>query len=61
MSLQGTDAYGDDDPTLRGHAKRDVPDHVRLRITECADPDILRHWLARAVTASSAEAVFEDE
>ncbi|RSN54964.1 hypothetical protein DMH12_15570 [Streptomyces sp. WAC 04229] len=39
----------------------EVPDHVRVRITECADPDILRHWLARAVTAPSAEAVFEDE
>ncbi|MEU6449012.1 hypothetical protein [Streptomyces sp. NPDC046979] len=39
----------------------DVPDHVRLRITECADPDLLRHWLARAVTAPSAEAVFEGE
>lgn len=38
----------------------DVPDPVRLRITECADPETLRHWLARAVTAPSAEAVFED-
>lgn len=39
----------------------EVPDHVRVRITECGDPDVLRHWLARAVTAPSAEAVFEDE
>ena len=39
----------------------DVPDHVRVRITECADPDVLRQWLARAVTAPSAEAVFEDD
>ncbi|WP_226485954.1 hypothetical protein [Streptomyces parvulus] len=39
----------------------DVPAHVRVRITECDDPEILRHWLARAVTAPSAEAVFEEE
>ncbi|MFI7350622.1 hypothetical protein ACIBSR_30775 [Streptomyces sp. NPDC049936] len=39
----------------------DVPDHVRVRITECADLDVLRNWLAGAVTAPSAEAVFEDE
>ncbi|MFD5283465.1 hypothetical protein [Streptomyces rubrogriseus] len=39
----------------------DVPDEVRTRITECGDPEVLRHWLARAVTAASAEAVFESE
>ena len=39
----------------------DVSDEVRTRITECGDPGVLRHWLARAVTASSAEAVFEGE
>lgn len=37
----------------------DIPDGVRTRITECGDPEVLRHWLARAVTAPSAEAVFE--
>ncbi|MEV0014016.1 RpnC/YadD family protein [Streptomyces tendae] len=39
----------------------DVSDEVRTRITECGDPEVLRHWLARAVTAASAEAVFESE
>ncbi|MGW0220116.1 hypothetical protein [Streptomyces tendae] len=39
----------------------DIPDGVRTRITECGDPEVLRHWLARAVTAASAEAVFESE
>ncbi|WP_375603543.1 hypothetical protein [Streptomyces sp. JHA26] len=39
----------------------DVSDDVRARITECGDPEVLRHWLARAVTAPTAEAAFEDE
>ncbi|WP_121748510.1 hypothetical protein [Streptomyces sp. E2N166] len=38
-----------------------VSDDVRGRVTACGDPEILRHWLARAVTAPTAEAVFEDE
>ncbi len=38
-----------------------VSDDMRGRITACGDPEILRHWLARAVTAPTAEAVFEDE
>ncbi|MGC9498380.1 hypothetical protein [Streptomyces sp. WG7] len=38
----------------------DVSDDVRTRIMECGDPEVLRHWLARAVTASTAEAVFQD-
>ncbi|MCT9084691.1 hypothetical protein N4G65_50450, partial [Streptomyces fulvoviolaceus] len=29
----------------------DVPDEIRERITGCDDPDLLRHWLTRAVTA----------
>ncbi|MGV9280373.1 hypothetical protein [Streptomyces sp. NPDC003730] len=37
----------------------DIPDSVRARITECGDPEVLRLWLVRAVTAPSAEAVFE--
>ncbi|MFI2424890.1 hypothetical protein ACH5A7_12435 [Streptomyces sp. NPDC018955] len=38
----------------------DVSDDVRSRITDCTDPDLLRHWLARAVTAPKAEEIFED-
>ncbi|MFI1422991.1 hypothetical protein ACH4VX_34550 [Streptomyces sp. NPDC020731] len=39
----------------------DVPDAVRERITGCGDPEILRHWHRRAVTAPTAEEIFEDE
>ncbi|AVV40661.1 hypothetical protein C6376_03665 [Streptomyces sp. P3] len=39
----------------------DVTDHVRERITGCDDPDLLRDWLTRAVTASSAEAIFAEQ
>ncbi len=36
----------------------DAPDEARERITACDDPDLLRRWLARAVTASSAAEIF---
>ncbi|MFE7774293.1 hypothetical protein ACFU5O_10375, partial [Streptomyces sp. NPDC057445] len=36
----------------------DVSEPARDRITGCTDPEILRHWLARAVTAPSTEAIF---
>ncbi|MDX2679929.1 hypothetical protein [Streptomyces soliscabiei] len=36
----------------------DAPDEVRERITDCDDPDLLRDWLTRAVTAASAEDIF---
>ncbi|MBK3624981.1 hypothetical protein JHN59_08985 [Streptomyces sp. MBT49] len=36
----------------------DVSDEIRERITGCDDPDLLRDWLTRAVTVSSAEAIF---
>lgn len=39
----------------------DVSDEVRARITDCGDPDTLRQWLARAVTAPSAEGIFAEE
>ncbi|MDT9698567.1 hypothetical protein [Streptomyces sp. P17] len=39
----------------------DVPEAVRERITGCGDPEILRHWLRRAVTAPSAEDIFTDQ
>lgn len=39
----------------------DIPEAVRERVTGCDDLEILRHWLRRAVTAPTAENVFEDE
>ncbi|MEV5971808.1 hypothetical protein [Streptomyces sp. NPDC051921] len=39
----------------------DVSDDARQRITGCADPEVLRRWVARAVTVSSAEEIFADE
>ncbi|MGW5969787.1 hypothetical protein [Streptomyces sp. NPDC055186] len=33
----------------------DVPEAVRERVTACDDPEILRHWHRRAVTAPTAE------
>ncbi|MFC5954167.1 hypothetical protein ACFP51_06590 [Streptomyces pratens] len=38
-----------------------VSDDVRSRITGCTDPDVLRQWLDRAVTASRAEEIFGGE
>ncbi|MFG2514560.1 hypothetical protein [Streptomyces sp. NPDC048584] len=38
----------------------DVPEAVRERITDCGDPEILRHWHRRAVTAPTAEGIFDD-
>ncbi|MFJ3814684.1 hypothetical protein [Streptomyces sp. NPDC090056] len=39
----------------------DVSDGVRARVTGCDDPETLRGWLARAVTAVSAEEIFAEE
>ncbi|MDX3308296.1 hypothetical protein ACWGH3_04295 [Streptomyces sp. NPDC054884] len=39
----------------------DVSDEVRERVTGCDDPDLLRHWLTRAVTALSAEEIFAEK
>ncbi|MFG2721609.1 hypothetical protein ACGFW5_25455 [Streptomyces sp. NPDC048416] len=39
----------------------DVPEEARERITDCDDPEILRRWLRRAVTAPTAEDIFRDE
>jgi hypothetical protein len=38
-----------------------VPVDTRERITSCGDPEILRQWLARAITASCAEEIFAEE
>ncbi|MFD8270870.1 hypothetical protein [Streptomyces flaveolus] len=46
---------------MRGLRRLDISDAVRTRVTECGDPGLLRHWLARAVTAPKAEAIFEGE
>ncbi|GHF91473.1 hypothetical protein ACFFSH_19060 [Streptomyces filamentosus] len=37
----------------------DVPAAVRARVTSCDDPELLRLWLARAVTVATAEEIFE--
>ncbi|WP_019980298.1 hypothetical protein [Streptomyces sp. Amel2xE9] len=39
----------------------DVPDDIRGRITACDDPELLRRWLARAVTVPSAREIFAQE
>ncbi|MET8169991.1 hypothetical protein ABZT34_38135 [Streptomyces sp. NPDC005329] len=39
----------------------DISDEIRERITGCDDPELLRDWLTRAVTASSAEAIFTSD
>ncbi|MFI2377085.1 hypothetical protein ACH5AO_18710 [Streptomyces sp. NPDC018964] len=39
----------------------DIPDAVRERVTDCDDPEILRQWHRRAVTAPTAAEIFEDE
>ncbi|MDQ0992879.1 hypothetical protein [Streptomyces sp. V3I7] len=38
-----------------------VPADVLDRITDCTDPDVLRRWLVRAATASSAGEIFRDD
>ncbi|MBT2677083.1 hypothetical protein J7E95_41145 [Streptomyces sp. ISL-14] len=38
-----------------------VPEAVRERITSCDDPETLRRWHRRAVTAPTAEEIFADE
>ncbi|MFE2280402.1 hypothetical protein ACFXAE_24910 [Streptomyces sp. NPDC059454] len=39
----------------------DIPEAARERITGCGDPEILRRWHRRAVTAPTAVEIFEDE
>ncbi|MBA2808307.1 hypothetical protein E0500_013070 [Streptomyces sp. KM273126] len=39
----------------------DVPEAVRERITNCDDPETLRHWHRRAIIAPSADEIFTDE
>lgn len=37
-----------------------IPDGVRQRVNDCEDPEIMRSWLARALTAATAEEIFGD-
>ncbi|MFF6775562.1 hypothetical protein ACFY8W_18615 [Streptomyces sp. NPDC012637] len=37
-----------------------VSDDARRRITACDDPEVLRHWIARAVIAYYAEEIYAD-
>ncbi|MFF3335137.1 hypothetical protein ACFYWX_37300 [Streptomyces sp. NPDC002888] len=37
-----------------------VPEEMHVRITDCDDPDLLRRWLTRAVTVSSADEIFTE-
>ncbi|MGW4199833.1 hypothetical protein [Streptomyces sp. NPDC004726] len=37
-----------------------VSDEVREQVTNCDDPDISRTWLARAITATTAEDIFKN-
>ncbi|QDI73309.1 hypothetical protein CD934_17675 [Streptomyces calvus] len=39
----------------------EVSEGVRGRIMECQDPEVLRRWLARAVSAPVAEEIFGEE
>ncbi|MBP0461250.1 hypothetical protein [Streptomyces montanisoli] len=39
----------------------DFSDDVRTRVTDCIDPETLRQWLARALTAATAEDIFGEE
>ncbi|KKZ72036.1 hypothetical protein VO63_20705 [Streptomyces showdoensis] len=38
-----------------------ISDDARQRITGCDDPEVLRRWVARAVTVSSVDEIFADE
>lgn len=35
-----------------------IPEQARARIAECADPDLLENWAARAATSTTADEVF---
>jgi len=37
-----------------------LPEDLRRRVMWCLDPETLRRWLSRAVTASSSEVIFDD-
>jgi hypothetical protein len=35
-----------------------IPEQARVRIADCADPDLLESWAARAATSTTADEVF---
>ncbi|MEU7321586.1 hypothetical protein ABZ682_13680 [Streptomyces griseoviridis] len=39
----------------------DIPDDARERITTCDDPDLLRRWITRTLTAVTVNDLFTDE
>lgn len=39
----------------------ELSDEAHERITGCDDPDVLRRWVARAVTVSSVDEIFAEE
>ncbi|MFF8591429.1 hypothetical protein ACF061_08240 [Streptomyces sp. NPDC015220] len=39
----------------------DISEEVRSRVTGCGDPEVLRTWLLRAVTAATIDEVFDSE
>ncbi|RFU86926.1 hypothetical protein DY218_09800 [Streptomyces triticagri] len=38
-----------------------ISDETRQRIGDCRDPELLRSWVTRAVTASTSEEIFDTE
>ncbi|WP_420705478.1 hypothetical protein [Streptomyces sp. NRRL F-5126] len=59
---QGTAQRGAEDVLLVLEQRGlDVSDDVRTRVTDCSDPETLRQWLARALTAATAEDIFGEE
>jgi hypothetical protein len=55
------EVIGEADALLRVLAARglEVPDDVRVRITECTDLDQLKAWVSRAVTVTSVRDLFD--
>jgi hypothetical protein len=37
----------------------EIPEHIRVRVAECADTDRLEAWADRAATATSLDDIFE--
>jgi hypothetical protein len=38
----------------------DIPEHIRVRVAECADTARLEAWADRAATATSVDEIFRD-
>uniref|UniRef100_A0AAU3GZ26 Transposase n=1 Tax=Streptomyces sp. NBC_01401 TaxID=2903854 RepID=A0AAU3GZ26_9ACTN len=46
---------------LLGARGVDVADAARERVAGCTDPELVRQWLVRAVSVTTAEAIFGEE